>query len=646
MPQNDSPIEKDSLPDDTSPADTQNLPAHSADKKDAVPNPGKFKSEQIFVFVLFIILLIFFNANPFIFSTLTGLLTLLTVGSLENVSNKLIEFIGKPVNWLKKPFDRLFSAIFTSPKALKKHRSLIINIVISIIIAVTLATTTLHGFLIDSAGDINDYFCLRQSTVPWATCNSGLGTTTLADGVKIGLIEDESYGYFDQSSLNSEEKTVDDLIFHENQTACHEPQHTTLAIVTMLSRTVEDPAADADLGLEDLRGAYLAQHNYNAKKPSMLLCLVIANLGTSDTANQKSLLVKSHPNSYSLQLVIHRLEQFTRSDANFRGIIGFPFSQQAIDAMQTITNSPQLKSIPVISPSASADLLSNIPNFYRMVSPDKSQGQVLADFFCQHLVKNQPPNVAIFTYNDDAYSRSLLFAFENQTPCLAKDSLVLIPYQNGNVNSIKKAANQALKDHNAKYLFFPGYNSDLDTLQLAIRDNMQDKSNTITIIGGDGLYDIDGTATHNYYSPVYSTTFASLSTNTFASDYMQQGFSKPYLANSIPGYTLLAPHVILTNDATTAFITALQLMTGTNFSQNTFNAELATITFNGVSGTIQLRGDQNDAHSSDRNGGNIYVTCTDPLHNNSIHLIAKYQSSNTEPITVKEGSLTNKPSLC
>jgi hypothetical protein len=657
MSQNDSSTENIDLPDPSSqaalsPATQPDLP-HDAHKREITSSSGGFKIEQIFVFVLFIILLILFSSNPLVFSSLTGLLTLLTIGALENVSNKIIEYIGKPFNWLIKPFVWLLLRVFTSTKGLRRHRRLITNVIVAIILAITFALTTLNSLLVTTVGNVNDYLCLQQTILPWSACNSGLGIARLANGVNIGLITDSSYGDFDQSSLNQSEEQVERLIFSENSTACEAP-HITLAVVTMLSRTVEDPSADATIGVEDLQGAYLAQHSYNSQHPSIQLCLAIANLGTSDTANQNSQLVNTHPDEYSLPLIIHRLAQFARSDTHFRGIIGFPFSQQASEAIQMMQRSPQLKTIPVVSPSASSDSLSNVVNFYRMVSPDQSQSQILAQFLCQHLPHATDPSahLAIFSDSTDVYSYSVQLTFEDHLNCLQPSNI--IEYQNGNAQSIKDAVKQALSTYHDSYLFFPGYNSDLDTLQLAIRNIMRDRSNTITIIGGDGLYDLDGTVTHYIYSPVYSTTFASpLSTdphstltNAFINAYEQQKFSEPYLANSINGYTLLPPHTILSNDATTAFIRALQKISNPNFTQNDFNNKLATITFAGVSGTIELLGNATSSqHISDRNRGEIYVTCADQFH--TIHLITEYQSTNTtETVSVQEEPRSARLQLC
>lgn len=630
MSQNDSSSESINLPATPTPPvlPSDRLPAlvQYEDKKEPPAATAGFKIEQIFVFVLFIILLILFSTNPIVFSSLTGLLTLLTIGALENVSNKIIEYIGKPFNWIIRPFVWLFHSIFASPNGLRRHRRFITNTIIAIILVSTLAMTTLQPLLSSAVVNVNDYLCLKQTLLPWKSCNSGLGTEQIFNNVTIGMTEDGSNRPFDQSSLNGSEQQVESLIFADNATACA-TRHITIAVVTMLSRTVEDPSADATIGTEDLQGAYLAQHGYNSQHPQTQLCLAIANLGTIDTANT------------ALPLIIHQLEQLARSDPNFHGIMGFPFSQQAQDAMQKMQASKQLQIIPVVSPSASSNQLSNLANFYRMVSPDQSQGQILAQFFCHDLEPRNPGRLDIFTDSTNPYSHSLQQSFEDSVNCQLQPSI--INYRDGNAATINDAVQTAIND-NAKYIFFPGYNSDLDTLQLAIRAKERNNAKNITIIGGDALYDLDGTATNNNYSVVYSTTFASplrlhstsTQINTFISAYQQSHFAQAYLATTIPDYILLSSHIILSYDATNAFIQSLQKTGNPPFTQENFNTTLSSIVFTGVSGEIELMGDGNNPlHISDRNKGEIYITCADQSYN--IHIITEYQSTiNADAVNV------------
>ena len=205
-----------------------------------------------------------------------------------------------------------------------------LHFIIPIVCVVAVVYLLFHNAVEGALSSFNDFSCLRTSLpVPNAVCNSGAGITTLPDGARVGLITDATQGPFDLSSLNAQERQVEAAIFQEDVTACSGP-HITLAEVTLLSRTIEDPDGSASKGLDDLRGAYLEQHDYNATKAAynpaehsgrsfVSLCLIVANLGTLVTADQTS-----GSDLYSVPQVVQQLVQYNRHDPTFRGIVGFP----------------------------------------------------------------------------------------------------------------------------------------------------------------------------------------------------------------------------------------------------------------------------------------------------------------------------------
>ncbi|GAC1666690.1 MAG: hypothetical protein PVS3B1_03060 [Ktedonobacteraceae bacterium] len=205
-----------------------------------------------------------------------------------------------------------------------------LHIIIPIVCVVAIVYLLFHVSVSNALSTFNDFSCLHTSVpIPSIACNSGVGITSLPNGARIGLITSAEQGPFDLSSMNDEEKQVEAAISRENATACAGP-HITLAEVTLLSRTIEDPVSSAAKGLDDLRGVYLAQHDYNATKahyslaerngrPFVSVCLVVANLGTLVTADQTS-----GAELYSMPQVVQQLVQYARHDTNFRGIVGFP----------------------------------------------------------------------------------------------------------------------------------------------------------------------------------------------------------------------------------------------------------------------------------------------------------------------------------
>jgi ABC-type branched-subunit amino acid transport system substrate-binding protein len=611
---------------------------------------------RILFFTLFFLILLSYS-NLFVAAILATLVNLLSVSIFDSISNAILEYCEKVIKILGSPFILVWKFLFLNhltpfgrwftgniSRGFARYRQFITIMVTLIVTIIMLASTILRPQFATGFGNLNDSVCL-YSHLPWFSCSSGFGVTTLQDGVRIGLIGDNSYGPFDQSSLNTEEIYTESRIFAEDRQACS-VQHITLVNVTMLSRTIEDPVSTAILGLENLQGGYLAQHAYNSTHPSVSICLFIANLGTADTANKDSTLVKSCPDCYSLPQVVHQIAQLAHTDPSFRGIVGFPYSQQAVEALNAVKAYQDLAAIPIISPSASTDELSNMPNFYRIVSPDHSQGTALAQFFCDSLVHNQPDaSVAMFTDSSNPYSRSLELAFNDAVHCGNPTNRTTISYTNGDTNSIQNAVTQALKQH-VTYILFPGYDVDMDTVELEIHQTLQEHARDITIIGGDGINNVDAT-THYSYNLVYATTFAGPlpKTDPVAKSFIQQKFSKPSFLNAIQSYLWIPTDTLLAYDAVSAFAQTLRNLPDEDFTQNDFNTILANVSFNGVSGEITFQGTRKNGHSSDRDQGYIYITCDDYAHN--IHLITQYSTINASnsaaqnlPLNQKQGAST------
>jgi len=520
-----------------------------------------------------------------------------------------------------------------------KMRSHFIIPVVCVIVVVYLL---FHSAVSDAASSFNDFSCLRTSVpIPSAICNSGVGVTALPNGVRIGLITSAEQGPFDLSSLNGQERQVEAAIFQEDVAACSS-SHITLAVVTLLSRTIEDPSGSVANGLDDLRGAYLAQHDYNATKakynlaehngrPFVSLCLVLANLGTLVTADQTS-----GSDLYSVPQVVQQLVQYNRHDPTFRGIVGFPYSSQVEEGISEFTTHWWGKLLlPIVSPSATSYKLSNIPNFYRVSPVDSKQATAMALFACGTLLKDNPKaSVAIFT-NSDSYSSSLSNKFtQSISDCVDAAHRHYEQYQNGNAISIQRAAQDAVQK-NYSFIFFPGYEEDLDTLQAQIQQSIQQNPKAqFTILGGDGLTDIVN-PNHNTFVTTYATVYAMPLDNNdepsmqFLKEYTKQKFPLPYLAASVPGYTLLSQDVMRAYNATEAFTSTLENLAGRNLdaTQENITKALESITFSGIGGQIAFQGDApNSGIISDPQYTTVYIMCTS--RNNAISLVATYDGNN------------------
>lgn len=571
---------------------------------------------RVMLFVLSLILALVFYGNPLIYSFITIMLVLFTISIFDPVTNSILEHFEKLLTLLVSPLERFWHHISLNHLAslsrwFKQRRGIVIKVASPIALAILLAATTLHSYVAPVTSLIGDQTCLAWSW-SWVACSSGYGVSTLPyEGIHIGVIGNNSYGPFDQSTLNQDEISVETKIFGEDQVVCT-TQHITLIAVTTLSRTVDDPLSGAKLGVQNLLGDYLAQQKYNATHPATRLCLVIANLGTPDTANSNSTLVSTCSACYAVPQVFRQMAQLAHADPTVRGLVGFPFSQQVTEALATRANYPSLANLPIISPSASSDGFSNTPRFYRIDAPDLSQGQAMAQFFCSNLLqKSKQAIMAVLTDSSDPYSGDLPVDFTNSLSknpgCASRITLPApIQYKNGDTQSVQAAVNAALAAR-ATYIFFPGYDEDLDAIQSEIHSI--NPSQFVAILGGDGLNNVDAT-THYAYYPVYAASFAQPLPlqNALVQEYKKEKISKIYSY----GHCLWVPKdTLLAFDAIQVFTQTLQMEAHqTNpIGPVQFTTDLKSIVFQGESGPIWLQGNRTTSgHISDRTQVAIYIT--------------------------------------
>jgi hypothetical protein len=610
------------------------------------PTPGRGITRFFLCLLLLALFLLFFR-NSDAFQIFGVFATILGINLFEPVFS-FIDRLDPVIWWLLFRIEAFLRALFTfhlsgAGRRIRGNTHVIISIICVLIITYLLS----HTLVSDGVVAAKDYACLNTGLpVPSTLCNSGVGVTTLPNDVRYGLITSVDQGPFDTSPLNGQERQVESLIFNEDKQACSGP-HVTVADVTLLSRTIEDPSDSASKGLDDLHGVYLAQHDYNATRssydpaqhngqPFVSLCLVIANLGTLVTADQKSA-----GNLYTMPMLVKQIVQFSRYDHTFRGVVGFPYSTHAAEGTKAFQQWGR-QNIPIVSPSATSYMLSNVPNFYRVSPPDGSQGQAMAYYTCNVLAKQVVNGLAPFHTpapfhatidifsNSDTYSSSLSSNFSDAiASCFDQDHIHYENYQNGKASSIQAAVKNAVAQKYT-YIFFPGYESDLDTLQAQIQSSAQETGTHVTILGGDGLEDVVN-PNHDTFVPVYSTVYASPLRESvplnrdFVQEYQQQHFSMPYLSNAVPGYTLLPQGVIRSYNAMKMFTSTLSDLAqqGRDPSQDNITSDIASISFDGIGGHFSFQGNAiNSNYISDPQGKNlpVYVMCTTRDH--TIHLAA------------------------
>jgi ABC-type branched-subunit amino acid transport system substrate-binding protein len=350
--------------------------------------------------------------------------------------------------------------------------------------------------------------------------------------------------------------------------------------------------------------------------------------------------------------VVRQLLRLSEEDATLRGVIGLPSStgtQEALDTRDKLTSWHLFSnvSLPFISPSATSDRLSGRNLFYRVVTTDKQQANDLAMFAESQVTQkggfsaNAPFRIAVLGDTSDSYSGSLGGDFssdiENNYPNM---SAFTEPYTVGKTAQLVSSVKDALDNH-ANALFFSGYADDLDALIGTLSE--QEKARhypTIPILGGDGLYNIYGyvnTSSAQVFSTVYSSPLETSDPfiNAYTSTFGEKPPMLPGPGTNVPPHSLLDPHSILSFEAETAFLAALDkaLSEAPGLpSQSTFNSKLATASFNQISGAAMSFQNQSDPTNEP-----IYILCEGSSNTPSIAAVfdagghVEQQSSSSPP---------------
>jgi serine/threonine protein kinase/ABC-type branched-subunit amino acid transport system substrate-binding protein len=257
------------------------------------------------------------------------------------------------------------------------------------------------------------------------------------------------------------------LIYLENQRIANSP-HMTLVVATMLSGS--DKAA-VGVGESDLQGAYVAQKEFNDASKlqgGLKLRLLIANAGSSDT--------------YATR-VAQQIVQLAKADKTVVGVIGWPYSSYAFNAIQVLGPAQ----IPMVSQAASSDLLSGMsPYFFRVVPPNKSQARAGATYAEQTL---HAKNVALFYDPSDPYSQSLAQDFQTQFTQDGNAIVATETYTVGQSATLSGKLQDALSKK-PDLIYFSGYSNDVATLLKAMMQ--ANVPSNLQVLGGDALYELGG----------------------------------------------------------------------------------------------------------------------------------------------------------
>ena len=354
------------------------------------------------------------------------------------------------------------------------------------------------------------------------------------------------------------------------------PSYITLVVGTMLT----GGNGLEGVGHDDLQGAYIAQKEYNdgSKLPGgVKVRLLIANTGSS---------------SNYVKQVAQQIVQLSQTDKTFVGVMGWPYSDRAHEAIKVLGAA----NIPMVSQTASADEFTGIsPYFFRVAPSNKSQGIEGAKYAKDSLHASR---VALFDDVSNLYSQSLAQDFSDQFQAGGGQIVVKEPYTVGKTSGLGDLLHDALA-HHPDLIYFSGYAADVSTL-LA---NLQ--GDDPPVLGGDALYELSGytsTSRANGFNHLRFTAFAYPDewnilrpgdNNPFFSEY-SAAFGQSKLPQDSPyGFIRADNDVILSYDATVALLNgatgALTEKTPHDMQKGLQRIN-TTKSFQGVSGQIAFDG--------------------------------------------------------
>jgi len=395
-------------------------------------------------------------------------------------------------------------------------------------------------------------------------------------------------------AVSKDTSDADALIYLKNQRviASGSP-YVTIVVGTML--TGND--ATVSIGRDDLQGAYVAQKLFNGGfqlHNGVQVKLLIANSGSTAT---------------DTKAVAQQIVQLAQVDKTFVGVMGWPFSGYASDAIGVLAPAH----IPMISQTASSDALTGASSyFFRVAPPNQRQGVIGAKYAEQTL---HATRAVLFYDQSNSYTQSLANAFRTQ---FTKDGYQIVAtetYTVGKPTNFTQLINDAA-NHTPDLIYFAGYANDANVLLTDLPTS--GPLATTPVMGGDALYELGGYQSSSRAAAfrLNFTTFAYPDEWTFLCSQGQAFACSPpsFFANykafydpnnqhttgSPYGYTRADGDTILSYDATVAMLTAVNnALTGskTAITRNDLLQGIKAIqgknAIQGVSGQIAFGSDGN-----------------------------------------------------
>jgi ABC-type branched-subunit amino acid transport system substrate-binding protein len=328
--------------------------------------------------------------------------------------------------------------------------------------------------------------------------------------------------------------------------------------------------------LNALQGAYVAQKEYNDSSSEVKIRLLIANSG-SDLLNAS--------------LVAQQVVNLAKQDKTIVGVLGWLASSRSLSVIPILAKA----TIPMVSQTASSDELTGFsPYFFRVVPPNKVQGEAAARFAENSL---HAKHAVVFVDPSDSYSQSLVEDFVQQFTQDGNTILQREIFTTGKTTNFAALMRNALS-YSPDVLYFSGAN-DNDTSTFLKTLPTSGPFANLPAIGGDAGYVVQPSG----YNRWYFTTFAYPDEWSFLRLSKQQPVFFTDYANDFdpnrkhPGYSYTRANAtaILSYDATLVLLKGCQIALAngkTSITPQTLAQALMSITGNqtvqGASGQISF----------------------------------------------------------
>jgi ABC-type branched-subunit amino acid transport system substrate-binding protein len=322
-------------------------------------------------------------------------------------------------------------------------------------------------------------------------------------------------------------------------------------------------------GRDDLQAAYLAQHVYNDQahtsgKPLLLLLVAVA-----------------HSDLTSIDAVARQVVQAAQADPTIKGVMGWPTSASAYTAINVLGPA----GIPMLSPTASGDILTGISPYFFRISPTNAYQERAAAYYVQQVLHAQ--RIVVFVDRSDPYSSSLAQDFTANVEHTSQTIIVQEFYTRGDAKGLSRLVDDALT-HHPDLLFFSGYVNDVNTVLKALPACNTTGPDCPLVMGGEALYlQADYLPSPNaarlrftsFTFPDPSRAWGSQA--TFLRDYARTFDPGEQYRPDTYGYNLPEAHTMLAYDAMQTLLSASRpfLAEGkTNFSPDDLREALTQIT--------------------------------------------------------------------